>query len=164
MELKSEAFEQGGVIPRRFSCEGEDCSPPLSWSGVPPEARSLVLICEDPDAPLQTFVHWVLYDLPPTLTQLTEDVPTEPALSSGAKQGKNSFGGVGYGGPCPPTGPYHRYFFTLYAVDRPLGLEAGAKKSDVDKAMEGRVLAMAQVMGRYRKIKLGAVGRILFRR
>jgi hypothetical protein len=164
MELRSEAFQDEGVIPSRFSCEGDDISPPLSWKGVPPEARTLVLICEDPDAPLGTFVHWVLYDLPAQTPGLPEGVPADAVVIGGARQGKNSFGGIGFGGPCPPTGPYHRYYFTLYALDRPLGLESGAKKAEVEQAMEGRVLAKAQVMGRYRKVKSASSVRRLFSR
>jgi hypothetical protein len=164
MELRSEAFQDGGVIPSRFTCEGEDVSPPLSWKGVPPEARALVLICEDPDAPLGTFVHWLVYDLSSQTSGVPEGVPAGADAPGGARQGKNGFGGIGFGGPCPPTGPYHRYYFTLYALDRPLGLESGAKKAEVERAMEGRVLAKAQVMGRYSKAKLASSVRRLFAR
>jgi len=163
MELKSPAFQEAGEIPKRHSCEGEDVSPALTWVDVPQDARSLVLICEDPDAPLKTFTHWVVYDLPPALHGLDEDVPKEGEVAGG-RQGKNDFGRVGYGGPCPPTGPFHRYYFTLYALDRKLNLPAGAAKQDVLKAMEGRVLAKSSLMGRYKKVPLSRFVRTVLHR
>ena len=155
MQLKSRAFENGGTIPDRFSCEGDDVSPPLSWTGVPPAAEALALICEDPDAPLKTFTHWVLYDLPAHASGLPEGISKNPVVIGEAKQGTNSYGRLGYDGPCPPTGPFHRYFFKLYALDRPLHLKNGAHKKELENAMEGHVLAEAQMVGRYRKVKLG---------
>jgi Raf kinase inhibitor-like YbhB/YbcL family protein len=164
MELKSSAFEHGEEIPRRFSCEGGDHSPPLSWSGLPPGTRALALICEDSDAPLKKFTHWLVYDIPSGEAGLTEGVPEDAVLRSGAKQGKNDFGRLGYGGPCPPNGPFHRYFFTLYALDSPLMLDAAAGRKEVDHAIESHVIARAQLMGRYRKVRLTTFVRSLFRR
>jgi Raf kinase inhibitor-like YbhB/YbcL family protein len=154
MKLTSPVFQMGEEIPRRFSCEGESASPPLSWSEAPPETRSFALICEDPDAPLVTFVHWVLYDLPASASELGAGVPGAEVFPFGAKQGKNGYGRVGYGAPCPPTGPFHRYYFSLYALVAMLGLPGGASKKEVEGAMQGHVLAQAQLMGRYRKVKL----------
>ena len=149
--LTSSAFQDGGTIPAKHTCDGPDVSPPLAWSGAPAGTASLTLISDDPDAPAGTWVHWVLYDLPEGLTALPEGVATvdRPRELGGAAQGKTDFGRVGYGGPCPPPGPAHRYLFKLYALDRKLGLKAGASKADVERAMAGHVLATAQVMGRY---------------
>lgn len=150
MQMTSTAFPDGELIPKRYTCDGQDISPPLAWRGVPEKARSLVLICDDPDAPMGTWVHWVLYDLPADSAGLPEAVPAEKTLKSGARHGKNSWGRVGYGGPCPPGGT-HRYYFKLYALDRPLKLSPGKKKAEVIKAMEGRILAEAKLMGKYRR-------------
>ena len=153
--LTSPAFEEGADIPRNYSCDGDDISPPLEWSGVPDQARSLVLICDDPDAPRGTWTHWVLYDLPSEATGLPEGLPTDETIrveSGGTghevRQGKNDFHRPGYGGPCPPSGT-HRYFFRLYALDSTTGLEPGATRQQVERAMEGHVLAQGQLMGRY---------------
>lgn len=148
MILQSSAFEEGGAIPPRFTCDGADVSPPLSWSGTPDDTVSLVLICDDPDAPMGTWVHWVLYDLPPEVLSLPEAVDTADEPAAGGLQGVTDFRRTGYGGPCPPGGT-HRYFFTLYALDTLLGLSAGLKKTQVLKAMEGHVLAEARLMGTY---------------
>lgn len=163
MELKSPAFQEAGEIPRRYSCEGEDVSPAFEWAGVPEEARSLVLICEDPDAPFKTFTHWVLYDLPTALHAVDEDIPKDGEVLGG-RQGTNDFGRVGYGGPCPPTGPWHRYYFTLFALDVKLGLPAGASKAEILEAMEGHVLATARLMGRYKKVPLARFVRTVLHR
>ncbi len=151
IELTSSAFADGAPIPAVHTCDGEDTSPPLAWSGVPEAAKSLALICDDPDAPAGTWVHWVLYDLPPTVTELLEGVPTTETLSSGAKQGTNDFGRLGHGGPCPPRGASHRYFFKLCALDAELSLDPGATKRDVERAMEGHILAQGQLMGTYQR-------------
>ncbi len=151
LQLRSSAFEDGGAIPVHHTCQGQDVSPPIAWMGVPPEARSLAVICDDPDAPVGTWVHWVLYDISPSLGGLPEGVPTTDITPFGAKQGLNDFRRLGYGGPCPPPGGPHRYFFKLYALDIETSLPAGATKGDLLKAMEGHVLAEGQVMGTYRR-------------
>jgi len=148
MQLKSNAFSPEEMIPSKYSCDGEDVSPRLSWGEIPNGTQSLALIADDPDAPGGTFVHWVLYNLPPDTHQLPENVPAKTEQVSGALQGKNNFGNLGYGGPCPPGGT-HRYFFKLYALDQMLDLKAGATKAEVEAAMEGHVLAEAHLMGRY---------------
>lgn len=147
--LSSTAFEHEGGIPVRYTCDGEDLSPPLLWEGVPEGTLSLALIMDDPDAPMGTWVHWVVYDLPAAMSGLEEGVPPEPDLPGGGRHGTNSWRRLGYGGPCPPGGT-HRYFFKLYALDvEELGLPAGASKEEVLRAMEGHVLAEATLMGRY---------------
>jgi Raf kinase inhibitor-like YbhB/YbcL family protein len=156
MELTSSAFGNGAAIAPRYSCEGEDIAPPLAWCDVPPDARSLVLIVDDPDAPdpaapKTTWVHWVLYDIPPDATALAEGGSPLPA---GTREGRNDWQRSGYGGPCPPVGR-HRYFFKLYALDAPLGDLRAATKADVERAMQGHVLATAQLMGTYEKAKKG---------
>lgn len=150
LQLTSEAFSDGTTIPKRFTCDGEDISPPLSWSGLPAETRSLALICDDPDAPVGTWDHWVLFNIPATATGLPEDVPATATLADGSVHGNNSWGRLGYGGPCPPGGT-HRYFFKLYALDIELDLKTGATKSQLVKAMEGHILAQGQLMGKYRR-------------
>ena len=125
LTIRTPVFHEGGSIPARYTCDGEDVSPPLEWSGVPEGAKSLALTCDDPDAPSGLWVHWVVFDLPPSVTGLAEGVPPNPEISGGGRQGKNDFRKIGYGGPCPPSGT-HRYVFTLYALDSPSGLPAGA--------------------------------------
>ncbi|GIX49181.1 MAG: UPF0098 protein [Candidatus Tectimicrobiota bacterium] len=149
--LQSSAFAPGATIPKKYTCDGPDVSPPLRWSDPPAGTKSFALIMDDPDAPVGTWVHWVLYDLPPTLRELPEDVPKTETLASGAKQGLNDFRRVGYGGPCPPRGPAHRYFFKLYALDSALQLAPRATKKQVEAAMAGHVLAQAELMGRYQR-------------
>ncbi len=149
--LSSNAFQPGATIPRKHTCDGPDVSPALAWTDAPPGTQSLALIMDDPDAPVGTWVHWVLYDLPPSARDLPESVPKQEELSSGARQGRNDFRRIGYGGPCPPPGPAHRYFFKLYALNAKLGLKAGATKAEVERAMQGHVLAQAELMGRYQR-------------
>lgn len=151
LSITSTAFKEGGPIPVRYTCDGADWSPPLAWTGVPKDAGALVLISDDPDAPGRTWVHWVLYDVPASLDGLPENVSKvdAPRELGGAVQGKNDFHKLGYGGPCPPPGPAHRYFFKLYALAAPLRLKPGASKGEVEQAMDGHVLATAQVMGTY---------------
>jgi len=151
VKLSSSAFRDGGTIPTVYTCDGADRSPPLAWSGTPAEAKSLALICDDPDAPAKTWVHWVLFNLPATLNQLHEDVAKteKPNDLAGALHGVTDFKRVGYGGPCPPPGKPHRYFFKLYALDAHLPLKTGATKADVERAMQGHVLAEAQLMGTF---------------
>jgi Raf kinase inhibitor-like YbhB/YbcL family protein len=148
MRVESPAFAEGGRIPDRYTCDGRDVSPPLSWSGVPEATKSLALICDDPDAPGKTWVHWVLFNLPPRTKELPEGVPARESVSGGGEQGINDFRKIGYGGPCPPSGT-HRYVFRLYALDTEVGLAAGATRADLDRAMKGRVLAEGALTGKY---------------
>ena len=151
MQLTSTAFAEGKDIPTRHTCDGPDLSPALKWSGVPAAAKALALIADDPDAPVGTWVHWVLYDLPVTVAELPEGVAKTPSIPAGAKQGLNDFKRSGYGGPCPPRGKPHRYFFKLYALDAPVGLKPGATKQELERAMDKHVLAEAQLMGTYQR-------------
>lgn len=151
MTLTSSAFTEGTAIPKKYTGDGEDFSPPLKWTGVPEGTKSLALICDDPDAPVGTWVHWVLYDLPPTATELVEGLPVSAALSNGARQGVNDFRKLGYGGPAPPRGKPHRYFFKIYALDVELSLKPGARKPDLEAAMKGHILAEGQLMGTYQR-------------
>ena len=146
--LQSSAFQNGGSIPKKFTCEAADVSPELTWSGAPEKTQSFALIADDPDAPMGTWVHWVIYDLPANTAKLPEGVPMQEQAADAA-QGKNSFGKIGYGGPCPPPGKPHRYFFKLYALDSKLNLKPGARKPEVEAAMKGHVLAQAELMGKY---------------
>jgi Raf kinase inhibitor-like YbhB/YbcL family protein len=151
LHLASTAFAEGRPIPEKHAFENRDLSPALQWSGVPPAAKSLALICDDPDAPMGTWVHWVIYNLPPDIAGLSEGVPKSPELPDGAKQGVNDYKRTGYGGPCPPPGQPHRYFFKLYALDAKLELKPGLTKPDLLKAMAGRVLAEGQLMGTFQR-------------
>jgi Raf kinase inhibitor-like YbhB/YbcL family protein len=149
LQISSTAFSAGEAIPKRFTCDGLDVSPPLKWSDPPANTQSIALIVDDPDAPAGTWVHWVLYDLPANARELLEGVAKQEQLSSGGRQGRNDFGKIGYGGPCPPPGGPHRYFFKLYGLDAKLGLKAGATKADVERAVKGHVLAQAELVGKY---------------
>jgi Raf kinase inhibitor-like YbhB/YbcL family protein len=149
LELRTTAFQPGGSIPKVFTCDGADASPALSWSDPPPRTQSFVLIVDDPDAPVGTFVHWVVYNLPATTRQLPERLLRGDEIPSGGKQGVNDFARTGYGGPCPPPGRPHRYFFRLYALDGKLNLRSPARRKDVDQAMKGHALAHAELMGLY---------------
>ena len=146
--MTSTAFRHEAAIPSRYTCDGENISPPLAWSEAPTDAKSFVLLCDDPDAPRGTFVHWVLYGLPAATAGLPEGVPTTSRLDTGARQGKNSAKRTGYTGPCPPSGT-HRYFFTLYALGEVPELPADASKEQLLSAIRGRVLAETQLMGTY---------------
>ncbi len=148
LTLASAAFSEGDSVPRKHTCDGADVSPPLSWTGVPEKARSLVLIVEDPDAPAKTWVHWVLFDLPASATGLPEGVPSDSRPPGGGVHGVNDFGNPGYGGPCPPSGT-HRYVFVLAALDDLLNLPPGASRAAVGRAMKGHVLGEARLTGRY---------------
>ncbi|MBF2007168.1 YbhB/YbcL family Raf kinase inhibitor-like protein [Chlorogloeopsis fritschii PCC 9212] len=150
MKLASSVLEENDFIPAKYTCDGADISPALSWDEPPPGTESFALIVDDPDAPRRTFVHWVLYDIPATVRQLSEQIATVKTLSNGGVQGKNDFGNLGYGGPCPPSGT-HRYFFKLYALDKKLGLQPGATKNQLEAAMEGHILATAELVGRYQR-------------
>jgi len=149
LEVRSSVFEEGGRIPDRYTGIGADVSPPLSFSGVPEATQSLALICDDPDAPAGTWVHWVLFNLSPATRELTEAVDTEKKVLGGAKQGHNDFRKIGYGGPMPPPGKPHRYFFKVYALDTKLDIKAGITKAGLLEAMEGHILAEGQLMGTY---------------
>jgi Raf kinase inhibitor-like YbhB/YbcL family protein len=148
IKIKSPAFEDGGRIPSKFTCDGPDVSPALEWESVPEKAKTLAIICDDPDAPMGTWVHWVIFNIPTDLSSLEEGVPSDEVLSNGALLGMNDFHRVGYGGPCPPSGT-HRYFFKICALDKELDLRPGATKSRVLEAMEGHILAQGEFMGRY---------------
>lgn len=151
MELKSSAFQNGAEIPRKHTCDANDVSPDLSWDKAPARTRAFALIADDPDAPVGTWVHWVIYDLPANAKSLAGGIATSAALADGAKQGMNDFRKVGYGGPCPPPGAPHRYFFKLYALDAPTNLKPRATKQQVLEAMKGHILAEAELMGRYKR-------------
>jgi Raf kinase inhibitor-like YbhB/YbcL family protein len=148
LELRSDIFKSQDMIPEKYSCDGEDISPQLSWSQVPDGTVELVLICDDPDAPMGTFIHWAAYGIPPGITNLPENVAKKDT-TMGFKQGKNSFGKIGYGGPCPPRGSTHRYYFRLYAVDKSTDLKPGSTKEAVMKAIDGHILAQGELIGRY---------------
>ena len=150
LKITSTAFDEGGMIPARYTCDGENISPPLAWSGVPDSAKTLALVADDPDAPRGTWTHWLVYQIPATEKGLPENVPARDTLDSGARQGANDFKKTGYGGPCPPTGT-HRYFFKLYALDTDLNLPPGATKDQLLKALEGHTVAQGQLMGQYKR-------------
>ena len=152
MEIKitSSAFAEGGMIPSKYTCDGADVSPPLQWDAVPEGTKSIALISDDPDAPMGTWVHWILFNLPAQTRELPENVPPDETLPNGAKQGITDFGRVGYGGPCPPSGT-HRYFFKIYALDTELQIDTGAGKRGLLKAMEGHILGQGQLMGKYKR-------------
>ncbi|MBD2567975.1 YbhB/YbcL family Raf kinase inhibitor-like protein [Anabaena lutea] len=150
MKLASSAFTNNGLIPAQYTCDGANVSPPLNWDEVPPETQSLALIVDDPDAPEQTFVHWVIYDISPSVNQLPEKIPVGQTIAGSGVQGANDFGNFGYGGPCPPSGT-HRYFFQIYALDKKLSLAAGASKSQIITAIAGHVLAKSELIGRYKR-------------
>jgi hypothetical protein len=156
IKITSTAFAQGEMIPKKYSCDGERISPPLKWKNIPEDAKSLVLISDDPDAPFETFVHWVVYDIPASISEFPENVPSVKSLEDiegfnlSGKQGINSGHKIGYYPPCPPSGT-HRYFFKIYALDIILNLKAGASKKEIVRAMEGHILAQGQLMGRYKR-------------
>jgi len=150
IKLVSRAFTEGQTIPRQYTCDGINISPPLEWTGLPKSAKTITIIADDPDAPAGTWVHWVIYNLPADTLGMVENVPATEDVAGGGLQGKNDFQKIGYGGPCPPSGT-HRYFFKIYALDGELPLKAGATKSEVEKASEGHIVGQAQLMGTYRK-------------
>jgi len=150
IKVTSTAFQEGGMIPKQYTADGKNVSPPLAWTGVPANAKSLALICDDPDAPRGTWVHWVLFNIPAEAKGLPESVPPQPKLANGAMHGNNDFPRLGYGGPAPPSGT-HRYFFRLYALDAELRLDGGATRAQLDAAMKGHIIAQGQLMGKYRR-------------
>jgi Raf kinase inhibitor-like YbhB/YbcL family protein len=149
LELKTTAFRAGSTIPTRFTCSGENISPALSWNQGPALTQGFVLIVDDPDAPAGTWVHWVVYNLPASARRLPEHVPPGEAVAGGGKQGLNDFSQNDYGGPCPPPGKPHHYFFRLYALDTILDLRAPVHRSDINAAMKSHVLAQAEWMGTF---------------
>jgi len=149
--MRSAAFTEGETIPRRFTCEGANISPALRWTEPPDGTRSLALVVEDPDAPGGVWTHWVVYNLPAQARELPENLPRQDELPGGGAQGRNSFGHTGYGGPCPPPGNAHRYFFRLYALDTRLSLQPGATRQEVQAAAKEHVLGEAQLMGRFKR-------------
>jgi Raf kinase inhibitor-like YbhB/YbcL family protein len=152
MKISSRAFNEGTAIPAKYTCDGENVSPPLAWSGLPDGTQSLALIVDDPDAPSGTWVHWVLYNLPPEMNGLDENVPLDVVLHNHGRQGTSDFGKHGYGGPCPPNGT-HRYFFKLYALDAMLPLEGDVTKDRLIQAMTEHILAEVELVGKYERAK-----------
>ena len=150
IDVRSSAFNEGDRIPSDFTCDGADISPPIEWSGVPANAQSLAIIVEDPDAPSGNWTHWLVYDLPPDLTQLPAGISSGENLPIGGSQGRTDFGALGYGGPCPPSGT-HRYLFKVYALDAMLHMKPGASKQALFQAMRGHILAEGVLMGKYKR-------------
>jgi len=150
IKITSSALEHKGLIPPKYTCDGADISPPLQWEAVPEGTGSIALICDDPDAPMGTWVHWVLFNLPADTRELAENVPPDETLPNGARQGITDFRRIGYGGPCPPSGT-HRYFFKIYALDTELDLAPGAGKPDLLSAMEGHILGQGELIGKYKR-------------
>jgi hypothetical protein len=148
ISVRSSVFQESGMIPAKYTCDGDDLSPPLDWTGIPPGTKSLALISDDPDAPVGTWVHWVMWNIPSDVNGLAEDVPPNPQLPDGSRQGISDFRRPGYGGPCPPSG-VHRYYFKVYALDTMLDLPSSTRKADLLKAMKGHILAEGQLMGKY---------------
>ena len=151
LEMQSEVFESKGYIPDRYTCDAQDFSPPLSWSGISENAKSLVLICDDHDSSFKIWVHWVAFNIPPEAEGLKEDISKEELAELSIVEGMNDFGKVGYKGPCPPSGKAHRYSFKLYALDTTLVLEEGASKKDIIEAMQGHIVAEAKLVGLYQR-------------
>jgi Raf kinase inhibitor-like YbhB/YbcL family protein len=148
--VSTEAFKEGGDIPAEYTCDGRDVSPSLSWKGIPENVKSIALIMDDPDAPVGTFVHWVLFNIPAGTPKLPKGIPRNQTLGDGSSQGMTDFGRVGYGGPCPPRGT-HRYYFKVYALDTMLDLPPGATKKQLENAMKGHILATGELMGKYER-------------
>jgi Raf kinase inhibitor-like YbhB/YbcL family protein len=151
LSLSSPIFQEGEDIPITYTCDGQDISPPLTWGEPPSETQSFALIMDDPDAPGGVFTHWLLFNLPADIRELLEAVPTHNELANGALQGKNGFGNIGYGGPCPPSGPAHHYRFSIYALDQALDLTAGASRKQVIDVITGHILAWGQLTGTYQR-------------
>ena len=149
LAITTKAFSEGGTIPKIYTCDESDASPDLSWSGAPAGVQAFALIADDPDAPAGTWTHWIIWNIPAQSTGLAKGVPKDETLNDGSRQGRNDFRRVGYGGPCPPAGKPHRYFFKLYALDRKLDLKAGANRKELEEAIEGHMLAHAELMGKY---------------
>ena len=152
LAISSPAFQDGDQIPVEFTCDGSNTSPALLWSGAPSGTRTFALLCDDPDAPGRTFVHWVIYNLPPAKSALTQGVPPKGELEEGVLQGLNSARRVGYVGPCPPSGR-HRYYFKLYALDKSLALSGSPTKEELMTAMKGHIIEEAQLIGTYERMR-----------
>ena len=150
MQIASQAFEAGGMIPAKYTCDGPDLSPPLRWADPPAGTQSYALIADDPDAPVGMWVHWVLWNIPADASGLEENLSKSASLPNGAKQGTTDFRRIGYGGPCPPSGT-HRYFFKLYALDTMLELPSSTTKRDLEGAMQGHILGQAELVGKYQR-------------
>lgn len=150
MQITSSAFQEGELIPAKYTCDGENISPPLAWRDAPKNTKTFALIVHDPDAPVGDWVHWVVYHIPGAVAELSERASATESLPNGAMQGRNDFKKIGYGGPCPPSGT-HRYYFRLYALDATLPLHAGATRQDLERAMRGHIVAEAALMGKYRR-------------
>ena len=148
-QLTTTAFQDGGAIPRKFTCDGTDVSPELVWTDPPAGTHAFAVIMDDPDAPAGTWVHWVLYDTPADARRLAEGIAKNGQLPDGSRQGHNNFGQLGYNGPCPPRGSVHRYFFKLYALASKTNLKPGASKSDLERAMKGHILAQSELVGKF---------------
>jgi Raf kinase inhibitor-like YbhB/YbcL family protein len=151
IELKTSSFTPGGFIPKRFTCEAADISPALSWTDPPAGTQSFAIIEDDPDAPSGTFVHWLVYDLPAAYRRLPEGLSGDDQMAGGGRQGTNDFSRTGYNGPCPPRGQAHRYFIRFYALDVKINLRPAATRSELDAAMQGHILAQAELMGRFKR-------------
>ena len=149
LQLTSSSFEADAAIPAKYTCDAEDVSPALAWNDPPAATKGFALVMDDPDAPNKTVVHWVIYDMPASTRKLPEAVAKEAKLPDGSFQGQNSHGKMGYSGPCPPQGVVHHYFFKLYALDKRTGLKPGASKAQLEAAIKGRILAKAQLIGRF---------------
>jgi Raf kinase inhibitor-like YbhB/YbcL family protein len=150
-ELTSSAFKSNEAIPKEYTCDGSDISIPLKWTDAPEQTKCFALIADDPDAPRGTWVHWVIYDIPADVRELSAGIGHQESLQNGAKQGKNDFGKIGYGGPCPPAGPAHHYHFKLYALNQITGSKSKSTKQQLLDAMKGHVLAEAKLIGTYRR-------------
>ncbi len=150
-EMKSDAFKPGGEIPEQYTCDGKDLSPPLHWKNPPPAAKSFALVVDDPDAPMGGWIHWVVYGIPATVTQLEEGLSQSETLPDGSKQGITDFRKPGYRGPCPPSGASHRYYFKLYALNTLLDLPPSQTRAKLLESMAGHILAEARVMGHYQR-------------
>lgn len=150
-EISTAAFPREQAIPEKFTCKGQDVSPPLRWTGVPDGTKSFALIMDDPDAPAGTWVHWVVYNIPVSVTEFVENMPRDPELKDGTRQGRNGFGKAGYNGPCPPPGTQHRYHFRLYALSAVLDLKPGATRMQLDRAMAHKILDKTDLMGKFKR-------------
>ncbi|MBW8000934.1 MAG: YbhB/YbcL family Raf kinase inhibitor-like protein [Planctomycetes bacterium] len=150
IKITSAAFEEGGMIPSKYTCDGDDVSPPLQFDGIPDGTRAIALIADDPDAPMGTWVHWVLYNLSAHTTELPENMLDDETLPDGTRQGVTDFGKTGYGGPCPPSGT-HRYYFKIYALDKKIDVVIVLDKDELLKQMQGHIIAQGQLMGKYKR-------------
>jgi len=149
LAVTTTAFSPGSAIPMSYTCDGADASPELSWTGVPAGVQSFAVIADDPDAPRGTWTHWLIWNTPGQSRGLPKGVLKDETLDDGSSQGRNDFGRIGYGGPCPPAGRPHRYFFKVFALDAKLDVKAGANRNELERAMKGHVLAQGEVMGKY---------------